>query len=237
MAKYTIMMSCGHEDTVELVGKTTDRERKIEYFKANGLCKNCYKKKMEKQTESEKFTFNASVLPYIDEENGSILLTVWFSGNTMPHKDAIKSLGEYRWSERQSSCDFIDIKKPPMCWNKIIKSNELKNEIAKAVSIGAESTVADSGIFAMVNYQIAIDSQKTWIRKNEEISAIEKPSVPSVLVGHKWNQKIYGRLGNYSIYLDGNKVLITDDDAEEIKSYLQAVEEYQNKISMIKKEK
>ena len=28
MAKYTVLMSCGHEDTVELFGKSADRERK-----------------------------------------------------------------------------------------------------------------------------------------------------------------------------------------------------------------
>lgn len=31
--KYEIMMSCGHEDTVELFGKEKERDRKIEYFK------------------------------------------------------------------------------------------------------------------------------------------------------------------------------------------------------------
>ena len=78
MAKYTVLMSCGHEDTVDLFGKTADRERKIEYYKSSGLCKECYKKKMEKQTELEEFTFNASVLPYINEDDGEILLFVWF---------------------------------------------------------------------------------------------------------------------------------------------------------------
>ena len=96
MAKYTILMSCGHEDVVELLGKTADRERKIEYYKNNGLCKECYKKKMVEQAESEGLIFNATVLPYIDEKDGSILLNVWFSGNTKPYKDNIKSLGEYK---------------------------------------------------------------------------------------------------------------------------------------------
>lgn len=27
MAKYEVLMSCGHEDTVEIIGKNTDRER------------------------------------------------------------------------------------------------------------------------------------------------------------------------------------------------------------------
>lgn len=93
MAKYTVLMSCGHEETIDLVGKVSERYRKIDYFKENGLCKECYKKKMEEESSKEPFNFNATVLPYINEENGNILLNVWFSGNTKPYKDNIKLLG------------------------------------------------------------------------------------------------------------------------------------------------
>jgi ribonuclease BN (tRNA processing enzyme) len=93
--KYEIMMSCGHEDTVELFGKEKERDRKIEYFKIHGLCKECYRKKKEEETQKEGLIFNATVLPYINEKDGSILLSVWFSGDTKPHKDEIKSLKNY----------------------------------------------------------------------------------------------------------------------------------------------
>lgn len=49
MAKYNVKFSCGHEDVVELFGKTTERERKIEYFKNYGVCSCCYKE--QKETE------------------------------------------------------------------------------------------------------------------------------------------------------------------------------------------
>lgn len=234
MAKYTILMSCGHEDTIELFGKTADRERKIEYFKSSGLCKECYKKQMQQKEETEGLIFNATVLPYIDDDDGNILLNVWFSGNTKPYKDDIKSLGGYRWSERESADDFFSVNKPPMCWNKNIKLDDLKNEITKATSIGADNVVSDSGLFAMVHYQIALEKQKEWREKKDKIAEIEKPSCPSVLKGHKWNQKIYGKSGNYSIYPDGEKVSITDEEAEEIKAYLTAKEEYKKKVEEVK---
>ena len=47
MAKYTVTFSCGHTDTVELFGKDSDRERKIEYFKEQGICPHCYKESLE----------------------------------------------------------------------------------------------------------------------------------------------------------------------------------------------
>ena len=159
-------MSCGHEDTIELFGKTAARERKIEYFKSSGLCKECYKKQMQEKEEAEGLIFNATVLPYIDDDDGSILLNVWFSGNTKPYKDDIKSLGGYRWSERESADDFFSVNKPPMCWSKIIKLDDLKNEITKATSIGADNVVSDSGLFEMVHYQIALEKQKEWREKS-----------------------------------------------------------------------
>lgn len=233
MAKYTVLMSCGHEDTVELFGKNSERERKIAYFEANGLCKECYKKKMQDQIEAEGFHFNASVLPLIDENDGEILLFVWFSGNTKPYREEIKGLGGYRWTEKQIDDNF-SFRKPSMCWNKTIKLKDLQDEITKAVSIGADSVVSDRGLFAMINYQIAVDKQNEWKKIKSQVSAIEKPSAPVVLKGHKWNQKIYGRAGNYSIYPDGEKVSITDEEAEEIKAYLLAKEEYNKKIEGLK---
>lgn len=233
MAKYTIIMSCGHEDTVELFGKSSDRERKIEYFRSNGLCKECYKKKMNEQNESEGLLFNAIVLPYVNNDDGSILLNVWFSGNTKSFKDDIKSLGGYRWCERESLEDMFSTSNQ-LCWNKIINIEEYQNEMDKAVSIGAKIAIAKNDFYTMVSYKMAEEAQKEWESKKDKIVEIVKPVVPEVLKGHKWNQKIYGKSGGYSIYPDGQKVMITDEQADEIKSYLIAKEEYNKKVEEIK---
>lgn len=234
MAKYTILMSCGHEDTVELLGKSDEREKKIKYYKSNGLCKECYKEKMQRENEEEGLVFNATVLPNIDERNGDILLSVWFDGDTRPYKDAIKSIGGYRWSERKSANDFFSATKPPLCWNKTIAFTDLKSEVQKAVSIGAKNLTEDNGVFAMVHYETAIQKQKEWMEKQEKIKSIIKPVVPEILEGCGWNQKIYGKTGNYSVYLDGEKIVITDKQAEEIREYLVKRDEYKKKIEELK---
>lgn len=95
--------------------------------------------------------------------------------------------------------------------------------------------VEDSGLFVTVYYQIALDRQKRWKEKKDKIAAIERPIVPNVLKGHKWNQKIYGKSGNYSIYPDGEKTVITDEQAGEIKNYLVAKEEYRKKVEEVEK--
>lgn len=43
MAKYDVKFSCGHEAVVEIYGKAPDRERKIAWYKREGLCPDCYK--------------------------------------------------------------------------------------------------------------------------------------------------------------------------------------------------
>lgn len=233
MAKYTIIMSCGHEDTVELFGKTSDRERKIEYFQQSGLCKECYKKKIEQQNESEGLVFNAVVLPHINQEDGNILLNVWFSGNTKPYKEQIKSLGGYRWGERESLEDMFSMS-DSLCWNKTINIEDYQNESEKAISIGAKIADIKDNLYTTLSYRMAAEAQKKWKVKRDKVSEIVKPDTPEVIKGHKWNRKIYGKSGGYSIYPDGEKVSITDDQAKEIRDYLDAMEEYNKKVEAIK---
>lgn len=53
--KYDVNFSCGHKETIELFGKTNERERKISYFKKYGVCSCCYKeqKEIEKSIDCE----------------------------------------------------------------------------------------------------------------------------------------------------------------------------------------
>lgn len=77
------------------------------------------------------------------------------------------------------------------------------------------------------------EAQK-WEEKHLKIAGIPKPVAPDVLRGHRWNQKIYGKEGNYSIYPDSEKVMITDEQAAEIREYLKQKEEYKKKVEEIK---
>ena len=186
---------------------------------------------MQEKDRSEPFSFHATVLPYIDEKTGSILMNVWFSGNTMPHKDDIKALKtRYSWGERKSAMDHIATTRPPLCWNTTIALDALQEEMESAKSIGAECITPEAGLFAEVNYQIAVNKHKEWEETHAKIAAIEKPSIPDILKDHWWNQKVYGKSGNYSVYLDSKKTDISDEQALEIKSYLKQKEDYDRQI-------
>ena len=258
MAKYEVKMGCGHTEIKELTGKNADREKKIRYYEEQCLCSECYKRMKQEEAKAEGLIFNAVVLPYVDETDGGILLQVYFSGDTMSHKHEIEALDNddndedtktdkqepancYKWSERLSGGDYYTYR-PHFCWNKIIKIEALQEEIAKAISIGAKSLATEHDLFTTINYKMALDKQTEWKAaqaKNKEIqdriAAIEKPAVPDLLIDCKWNQKIYGKSENYTVYLDGEKVDITDEQAEEIRAYLTAKEEYQNKVKEITK--
>lgn len=69
-----------------------------------------------------------------------------------------------------------------------------------------------------------------------KIDQIPKPKEPEILKGYKWNRKIYGKEDNYSIYLDGNKVVITNEQAKELEQYLSARTEYNSKVNEVRKE-
>lgn len=52
--KYEVTFSCGHTETVDLIGRVKDRESKIKYFEEKGLCSECYKKAKEEQKRKER---------------------------------------------------------------------------------------------------------------------------------------------------------------------------------------
>lgn len=182
-------------------------------------------------------SFHVTAIPYINEENGNIQLSVCFEGSTPDNKDAIKALGGYHWSSREAAADMFSLKKPPMCWNKVIELPDLAEETKKAVSIGAENLVSEKGLFATLNYEIALEYQEAWKKKKDAIAKLEKPEKPEILSNKRWNQKVYGKSGNYSIYLDGEKVSITDEQNRLITEYLDKKEEYQKKVEDIERSK
>lgn len=53
MAKYTVTRSCGHVETVALVGKIKDREWRLEHVEEQKLCSECWKAELKRRHEEE----------------------------------------------------------------------------------------------------------------------------------------------------------------------------------------
>jgi hypothetical protein len=63
MAKYNVTFSCGHTEVVDLVGKNTERERKISYFERSGICSTCYRAQQDAKRAAEIASYNSVNLP------------------------------------------------------------------------------------------------------------------------------------------------------------------------------
>lgn len=61
--KYTVTFSCGHEATVDLFGKTSERERRITWYEKEGICPDCYRK----MKEDERRQADAELAAYADK--------------------------------------------------------------------------------------------------------------------------------------------------------------------------
>ena len=138
--KYEVTYSCGHTGTVQLYGKTDERERKISYYKEYGLCSVCYKK--QKQEENEKMGLVlCNTIEYELSGKGEIQVRLSFRGDTKPHKEEIKALG-YRWTVLDDT-QILSTTRPEMGWVKIVPYKCLEEEKGKAFSIGAREATME----------------------------------------------------------------------------------------------
>lgn len=230
MAKYTVKFSCGHTEEISLVGKVSERERKIDYYERYGLCSECYKCKKNAEKAERGLEFKAKLLPYIDEENGKALVMLYFDGDTYNSKNEIKALG-YKWS----------VVNGKQCWNKVTNNQaEAKAEAKKAQEIGAETFLTKkefwdfSGKVAVAEklhewqetHKEAQQNDETKSETTENTSESEakaepkKIEEPAIIKGHYWNKKIYGKSGYYNIYLDSKKTEISDEQKSELEAYV-----------------
>lgn len=232
--KYTVTYSCGHTGTVQLYGKTEERERKIKYYEEYGLCPECYKK--QKQEENEKMGLVlCSTIEYELSRKGEIQVRLSFRGDTKLHKNEIKALG-YRWTVLDDT-QILSTARPKMGWAKIVPYECMKEEKEKALSIGAreatmeekEKLMQKNKFEEMLAAQILFKKQhgkelQKQQEQEEKLTDLLKEE-PDFIKGKRWNQKIYGKAGNYSIYPDGEKINISDEQAETLKDYLKKLKE------------
>ena len=234
MAKYNITYSCGHEGTVQLFGKSEERERKIKYYEEFGLCAECYKKQKQEENTKLGLLIGGSVADTLSDK-GEIQIRLFFAGDTLPYKEEIKALG-YRWTAVDAS-QMAYMRKPDMGWVKVVPYEHLEEEKEKAFAIGAkEAEISDRELENQKErYQEMLSEQKLFRKHNKKKLEAQKqladllPEKPECIRDGHWNEKVYGKAGRYSIYLDGNKVNISDEEAVGLEEYLGNMEKYRKK--------
>lgn len=162
MAKYDVMMSCGHTQTIQLFGKMEDRRKKIAWLENHGLCTECAKKETERNhaeatakaaakavvdnlpelTGTEKqvnwaLTIRAKILAEVDkkiEDNKSRMDAEILAKSELQAKAIKKVLAKFTEARF-----WIDNRNS--CAQQVIRENkladEIKNEIANLTMIDA----------------------------------------------------------------------------------------------------
>jgi hypothetical protein len=242
MAKYKYNYSCGHgEAEVVLFGHHNDRDRKLAWLGQTSLCPACYKAKMRAKEAAKGLVFSLT----FGVSGAEVWVVPWFSGDTMPHKDAIAALG-YRWGSMGDDAKIAEALRltdlPRQGWYKIqpIPMADLIGQdwppIVKKALDAAESEAATLEL-AEVNILFS-ELDARWadreIEKAADLTKLAKPSRPSFLVG-RWNGRIYGN-SKYGrrVYLDNAEIKLTAAQAAEVDAYLAASEAYQEAADAIR---
>lgn len=212
--KYDIIYSCGHAGTVELFGESTDRERRLEWLKESALCPNCYREQHKDDPIVIKLKKTYSGVKGTSEP----ILLVNICGNTKPHKNVIKNMG-FEWTGS--------------CWYRELYMSQL-NDFEKAIMQLGNVKLDDGYINIRREMENLPGEAKEMLAKfhaewNEKKKSYVAPKKPALLSsGRKWNGKIYGKSGKFTVYLDGEKVNISDNDADELRKYLTEKEKYKD---------
>lgn len=208
MAQYTVKFSCGHTETVHLIGKHTDRERKIKWYEEQGCCSEC--RRELRMAEPIKARISYSI-----KENSYVVI---LSGHTYDRKDEIKANG-FSWNgdnwvkyaDSEESC--IDI------------ANSLDFEIDIEISTKIEERKKKAAEVA----EFEAERQA----RIDEIKAT-KPEKPRCIADGRWNGNIYGsEKYGYNVYIDGNKRNLSPEEYDEIKQYEKDMKEYKERLNRV----
>lgn len=117
--------------------------------------------------------------------------------------------------------------------------NREKVEVSDSEAEGLKQYAADKETYQNLSRAKDLGILEEYIEafeeKQAEINKITKPVVPEKIKGIKWNETVYGKNGNYSIYVNGTKIMISDFEAEEIRQYLSDRQAYDDRVELFEK--
>lgn len=226
MAKYDVTYSCGHSGIVELVGKGSERERKIKFFEECGLCPECYKKKKQEEKSNEPFQLEIRIQPF----HRKPFQIVFISGDTKSHKDNIKELG-FKWAEINVDSYIIPnieyIMHNTYAWCKNVNEDEIEAECKKVAE--PLPNVLEKVHRGYTNRELLAYKMSKEMFKN-----VIYPEKPSCYPKGYWNGSFYkAKDGNRRIYVDKTEVLISESDALLIENYQKEIKEYKKQVKQI----
>ena len=84
MAHYDITHACGHDERIELFGKTSERERRIEWLQERP-CTECWKKERAAEAEARKNKEAAMIVEKLGDEAADAVNALSNASCTLAH--------------------------------------------------------------------------------------------------------------------------------------------------------
>lgn len=250
MAWYTVNHSCGHEQRVQLYGKTSDRESKIEWMSRQD-CPACWGAKKREAEALKPIEMSIQMNGLDRDAQGHLITEVVLTGGTQPRKNEIKALG-YKWTEvRGGAMNLLSAKKAEMAWVKTLRTLDLVDENSVAWQT-IKSDAATLGVENVKNTMSVIDLEmaRQSVQKEQEaataaadkaakIAAIAKPQRPAChpCVAHpegKWNGNYYGNeKRGWEYYVNNVKYKLTNEEYAVCMAYREAFAAYKKQVEAI----
>lgn len=226
MAKYDITYSCGHSGTIDLIGKGSEREKKIKYYEKSGLCPACYEKQKVELKSKEPFVLELRIQPFCCKPFQLVVV----SGNTKAYKDVIKSLG-FKWLEADNeevvTLENLICKSYAWCIN--LKEEEIKETIKSICSTLPK-------VEKKIKKGYTNRDLTAYNLSKEMLKNVVYPEKPSCFPKGYWNGVFYktSEEGMRRIYVDKQETLIPENEASLIEKYQKDYRDYKSQIAKIK---
>lgn len=169
--KYEITYSCGHEGVKDLIGKQSERDRKIRYYETQCLCPECARKKRDEENKA------LGVVLHLTCDHDTEIIEIIAYGDTYAHKEELKKLG-FRFGE--ISCTFLNTSRygaRQKCWSytpSYSTPEELKAEydslvvrVKEGVTTHVSERKPEMGDISLLN-KILLGRKQELERKDQE---------------------------------------------------------------------
>lgn len=184
------------------------------------LCPDC-----ERQARREREKANGLIvkfcLDYDAAIKGKFACVAVVTNCGYDYKEQLKDLG-YIWVNNRPGHNPGDLGNVlydgQRCWAKRVARDGITAACNEIVAIGGTCVVPPDDEKQLYAELLADGKKEAEIRRERYAAALEqlgpKPEYPqdvaAIFAGGRWNGKIYGRPGNWSVYIDGEKREITN---------------------------
>lgn len=236
-------------------GASKRLDDKVEWAENGGIdeCPDCWKARQRTEEKAAGLTCEIRLGSVHDKEPRVFAI---FGGDSYSHKDELKEAG-CRWTEDYPAgkvmADLLGLSRPRKAW--VLYGTDVDAIIDKAKSLCDNVALPDAmemSTWAAVRGEIAGIRAREEDEKARESAekqagidaALEElgpiPSWPESVKakwpdGAKWNGKVYGKAGNRNVYFSGEKVTLTDEEAEAMERTSEARDEWRKKKAAIEK--